>query len=98
MDCCCPCRARRLFITATKSAWGTTYISATGTAFARQCSGTGMERRVFRGRSGAAVFAGDFESGVWISGSECGVAEAVGAFAAELDEVADSNTQFISSV
>jgi glycosidase len=58
----------------------------------------GMERRVFRGRSGAAVFAGDFESSVWISGSERGVAATVGAFSAELDEVADSDTQFISGI
>jgi len=37
-----PCRARRLFIMATKSAWGTTYISGRPEwVCARQCSGTG---------------------------------------------------------
>src|SRR5260370_37565037 len=66
MDCCCPCRARRLFITATKSAWGTTYISATGTAFARQCSGTGDGTAGFPlATRGGGIFLGFFR---WVLG------------------------------
>ena len=36
----------------------------------------GMECGIFRSRPGATVLAADFQSGVWIPGNQCGIAEA----------------------
>ena len=54
-----------------------------------------VERGIFFVRSGTTVFAADFESGVRVSGGERGFAAAVGAFAAVVDEVGDSDEEFV---
>jgi maltose alpha-D-glucosyltransferase/alpha-amylase len=50
-----------------------------------------VECGIFSVGSGTIVFAVDFESGVWVPGGECGFAATVGALAAVLDEIGNSD-------